>query len=140
MMASSAAAGAAALSGRFSQSIGAACDTDPVRHTPGRGLAALALIVGGIGAIAAAPELMQVVHSSDRLHYAGHLVAGRVLSLCPCASALTDNKYNKGLYHARTGLQVALLTTAAPQTAVARLRELPTLTAGAWRWMSRGRR
>src|SRR6266571_3196799 len=96
MMASSAAAGAAALSGRFSQSIGAACDTDPVRHTPGRGLAALALIVGGIGAIAAAPELMQVVHSSDRLHYAGHLVAGRVLSLCPCASALADKQYHKG--------------------------------------------
>jgi hypothetical protein len=82
----------------------------------------------GMGAIT--PSLTRValqVGHDDQVHFVGHLVAGRVLSLCPCTASLAENQYARGLYHARTPHQRALLTTARPTTLAQRLNETPGL-------------
>ena len=52
---------------------------------------------------------LSVVHN-DRVHYVGHLVAGQMLSLCPCTASLAQTQYAKGMYHAHTPRQVMLLS------------------------------
>ena len=69
---------------------------------------------------------MQLIHN-DQLHYGSHLIAGRILSLCPCTDQLAETQYVKGMYHARTPLQIALLTTQRPGGMRARLGEAPVL-------------
>jgi hypothetical protein len=63
----------------------------------------------------------------DRVHYFGHLAAGRLLSLCPCGTTLAERQYARGMFHARTPRQQALLTTARPTTLGERLQEAPRL-------------
>jgi len=75
---------------------------------------------------------LQAAHA-DQVHYVGHLVAGRVLSLCPCTLQLAETQYAKGMYHARTTRQAALLTDARPTTLRARLIEAPQLVAAVLR-------
>ncbi len=69
---------------------------------------------------------LQVGHD-DQFHFLGHLAAGRLLSLCPCAATLAERQYARGMYHARTPRQKALLTTARPETVGERLKEAPEL-------------
>jgi hypothetical protein len=75
---------------------------------------------------------LQVAHD-DQLHYAGHLLAGRVLSLCPCTVQLAEMHYAKGMFHARTPREEALLTSDRPTTWRARLIEAPRLIAATLR-------
>jgi hypothetical protein len=69
---------------------------------------------------------LQVGHD-DQVHYVVHLVAGRVFSLCPCTAGLADNQYARGMYHAHTPRQQALLTTARPTSLRQQLKETPVL-------------
>jgi hypothetical protein len=52
---------------------------------------------------------IDVVHN-DRLHYVTHLVAGQALSLCPCTQSMAQTQLARGMYHAHTPRQVALLS------------------------------
>jgi hypothetical protein len=89
-----------------------------------------------IGIARATPRLadgaLTVVHN-DQLHYGGHLVAGRILSLCPCTAQLAQNQYVRGMYHARTPHQEALLTTARPTSLRAQLSEARQMAASVMR-------
>ncbi len=99
------------------------------------GLAGLVLV----GAVALGSLVPQVwglgvrVARSDEVHYGGHLVAGRLLSLWPGGADLAENQYARGLYHARTPQQAALLTTQRPTSAAAHLAEARSLAAAAVR-------
>lgn len=84
------------------------------------------------GLALAAPRLAATAVSlahNDQLHYGGHLVAGRILALSPYTSQLAETQYARGMYHARTPRQVALLTTDRPTSLRARLAEAPRLAA-----------
>lgn len=80
----------------------------------------------------AASSALSLAHN-DQVHYGGHLVAGRVLSLCPFTAQLAETQYLRGTYHARTPAQLALLTSQRPQSMRARLAEAPVLASGALR-------
>jgi len=83
-----------------------------------------------LGAAALAPSLMRAALQfghDDQVHYVVHLAAGRALSLCPCTAALADTQYARGMYHAHTPRQKALLTTARPGTLRETLKETPVL-------------
>jgi hypothetical protein len=69
---------------------------------------------------------LQVGHD-DQVHYLGHLAAGRLLSLCPGAAALAERQYARGMYHAHTPRQKALLTSGRPESFSERLKEAPEL-------------
>ena len=73
---------------------------------------------------------LSLVHN-DQVHYGGHLIAGRILSLCPCTTHLAETQYVKGMYHARTPHQVALLTSLRPTSMRALLVDAPQLAAAA---------
>src|SRR5712691_13488153 len=88
-------------------------------------------IVAGVALVSVWPGLFRFVDTNDRLHYAVHLTAGRILSLCNCTDHLAAAQYYRGLFHARSPEQVALLTTARPLTAEQRVGEVSTLGAGA---------
>jgi len=73
-------------------------------------LAAIGLLtLFAVFALPATRVALDVAHN-DRVHYVSHLVAGQVLSLCPCTANLAQSQLTKGMYHARTPRQVALLT------------------------------
>jgi hypothetical protein len=91
---------------------------------------ALASLSGGVTS-----SVVQLAHN-DRVHYGGHLLAGRLFSLSPWTAQLAETQYAKGLYHARTPRQVALLTTTRPADLRARLRETPVLVSGFARYIS----
>ena len=80
----------------------------------------------GLGLLLTSPRLAEsalgAVHN-DRVHYVGHLVAGRLFSLCPCTQQLAETQYLKGMYHARTPRQAALLTTGRPTSLDGRVGE-----------------
>ena len=85
-------------------------------------------LVAVLGIAALGPDLTRValqVGHDDQVHYVGHLLAGRVLSLCPCTATLAEHQYARGMYHARTPREKALLTTARPSTLRERLTETP---------------
>ena len=77
------------------------------------------------------------VARNDAVHYGGHLLAGRILSLCPCTMQLAETQYVKGMYHARSPRQAALLTSQRPTSLRGRIAEAPLLAAGAVRHLSR---
>jgi hypothetical protein len=102
-------------------------------------LALVALVATGFVALAT-PRLAQAtldIAHDDQVHYVGHLVAGRLFSLCPCTLRLADEQYTRGLYHARTPKQVALLTTERSASPRAAFAETPRLVAGALRHIGR---
>ena len=82
-----------------------------------------------VGALAAGSLLPQVwgmavrMARTDEVHYGGHLLAGRLFSLWPGTAELAEEQYARGLYHARTARQTALLTTQRPSGARAHLAE-----------------
>jgi hypothetical protein len=96
-------------------------------------------LVALLGVAALGPGLtraaLQVGHD-DQVHYIGHLLAGRVLSLCPCTAAFAEHQYSRGMYHAHTPRQKALLTTARPTTLHERLKETPDLVGALVRRMA----
>lgn len=69
------------------------------------------------------------VHEHQRLTYALHLAAGRLLALCPCTRAQADTQYLKATAHAATDRQLALATTERPRTVESGLYDA---TAIAW--------
>jgi hypothetical protein len=69
-----------------------------------------------------ADTALGVAHN-DRVHYVGHLVAGRLLSLCACTQQAAQAQYARGMYHARTPRQAALLTTDRPTSLRAQVGE-----------------
>jgi hypothetical protein len=71
--------------------------------------------------------------ATDEVHYGGHLLAGRLLSLCPFTADLAEIQYARGLRHARTPAQAALLTTQRPTSTRERLADVPLLVAEAAR-------
>jgi hypothetical protein len=79
-----------------------------------------------------ASSALSLAHN-DQVHYGGHLLAGRLLSLCPCTAQLAETQYLRGTPHARTPMQLALLTSQRPQSMRARLAEAPLLASGALR-------
>ena|SRR5437870_1595421 len=94
------------------------------------------VLVGSVALGGLAPHLWGVavrVARTDQVHYGGHLVAGRLLSLWPGAAEMAENQYARGLYHARTPRQAALLTTQRPTGAWARLAEAWMVAAAAVR-------
>src|SRR5690242_14155753 len=96
------------------------------------------LLVGvvALGLALATPALADTalgfIHN-DRLHYVVHLAAGRAFSLCPCTTQLAQTQYARGMYHARSPHQVALLTTSRPSGMRAHLAEGTELAAFALR-------
>jgi plastocyanin len=52
----------------------------------------------------------------DHLHYAVHLVAGRVLDLCPCTRRAAAAQYHYAHFHAVTPRQVAVINNVHPAT------------------------
>jgi len=51
----------------------------------------------------------------DHLHYAVHLMAGRVLELCPCTHAAASSQYERARYHALTRLQRTVVAPKQPE-------------------------
>jgi hypothetical protein len=92
------------------------------------GLVGVALV----GVVAMGSLALRVAHT-DEVHYGGHLVAGRLFSLLPGGAELAENQYARGLYHARTARQTALLTTQRPTGARAHLAEARMFAAAAVR-------
>ncbi|HEY1295527.1 MAG TPA: hypothetical protein VGJ60_20810 [Chloroflexota bacterium] len=85
-------------------------------------------LVAVLGLAALGPGLTRValqVGHDDQVHYVGHLVAGRIFSLCPCTANIAEHQYFRGMYHARTPREKALLTTARPTTWRERFDEAP---------------
>src|ERR1051325_4995155 len=67
---------------------------------------------------------LSVAHD-DQVHYGGHLLAGRIFSLCPCTAELAETQLIKAMYHARTPRQAALLTTQRPTSIGEHIAEAP---------------
>jgi len=100
-----------------------------------------AVLVGAVALGGLAPQVWGLavrVARTDEVHYGGHLVAGRLLSLWPGGAELAENQYARGLYHARTPRQAALLTTQRPTGAGAHLAEAWMVAAAAARRMLGG--
>src|SRR5216684_1605385 len=94
------------------------------------------VLVGAVALGGLAPQVWGLavrVARTDEVHYGGHLVAGRLLSLWPGGADMAENQYARGLYHARTPRQAALLTTQRPTSAAAHLAEARLLAAAAGR-------
>jgi hypothetical protein len=94
------------------------------------------VLVGAVALGGLAPQVWGLavrVARTDEVHYGGHLVAGRLLSLWPGGADMAENQYARGLYHARTPRQAALLTTQRPSGARAHLAEARMVAAAAAR-------
>jgi hypothetical protein len=76
------------------------------------------------------------VRESDGLHYAAHLGAGRILSLCPCTRNAAAVQYDKATRHARSRHQLALVTTARPHRIGDALGDAFGLGVDAVKWAS----
>ena len=98
-------------------------------------LAAVGLITL-LGLAAATPGMTRAarqVGHNDHVHYFGHLVAGRLLSLSPWGATLAERQYARGMFHAHTPRQKALLTTARPTNLPESLKETPVLVSALMR-------
>jgi hypothetical protein len=92
-----------------------------------------------VGLLWATPRLASgavTLAHDDQVHYAGHLVAGRILSLWPATARLAEVQYSRGMYHARTPREVALLTSERPTSIRGRIGEAPALASSALRRIS----
>jgi hypothetical protein len=58
------------------------------------------------------------LHRHERLHFAAHLAAGRVFSVCPCSHGRADLEYWKASRHAPTPAERTLVTTRRPHGAL----------------------
>jgi hypothetical protein len=92
--------------------------------------ASIAWAVAGDAAVRRADVFL---HRHERLHFATHLAAGRLLSACPCSRGRADLEYWKAARHAPSARERALVTTERPR----RLPDAPRdadrlLRYGAW--------
>ncbi|MDQ3811466.1 MAG: hypothetical protein M3336_14365 [Chloroflexota bacterium] len=56
------------------------------------------------------------VAHGDHLHFAGHVLLGRLLDLCPCTRGAASTQYAHARYHAVTPRQRTLLANTNPRT------------------------
>jgi hypothetical protein len=70
----------------------------------------------------------------NHLHYAVHLIAGRLLDLCPCTQAAAATQYCRARFHAVTRLQRAVVARRQPGTPTdwAAYATGPMAVAGDW--------
>jgi plastocyanin len=54
--------------------------------------------------------------SGDHLHFAFHIVAGRILDICPCTRRAAGAQYYRAHFHALTPLQKAVANNTHPST------------------------
>ena len=59
-------------------------------------------------------RIQWTIDHGDHLHYAVHLMAGRVLDLCPCTRRAADAQYYYAKFHAVTPHQQAVLKSSRP--------------------------
>lgn len=57
-----------------------------------------------------------VLDNGDHLHFAIHIVAGRVLDICPCTRSAADAQYWRARYHAVTPLEQRVGLRVSPKT------------------------
>lgn len=57
-----------------------------------------------------------VLETGNHLHFATHIVAGRVLDICPCTRAAADTEYWRARYHAVTPLEQRVGLRVMPRT------------------------
>jgi plastocyanin len=105
------------------------------RHGAGRGIVLLAtacclFLILGFGLLTLADVVSRVnagpsvsarvvaaVSNGDHLHYAFHVLAGRVLDICPCTRRAAAAQYYRATYHAITPRQRAVLAASPPRSA-----------------------
>ncbi|MBV9168827.1 MAG: hypothetical protein JOZ81_01925 [Chloroflexi bacterium] len=58
-----------------------------------------------------------VLDRGNRLHYAVHITAGRILAICPCTRDAADRQYWRAGYHAVTPLQREVAQAPRPESA-----------------------
>lgn len=86
----------------------------------GLAIASLALLTYADYTIAAngstdpGDRLQWTIDHGDHLHYAVHLMAGRVFDLCPCTRRAADAQYYYAKFHAITPRQQAVLRSSRP--------------------------
>jgi hypothetical protein len=84
--------------------------------------------LGGLGLLAGADflelprfgpgslkRLAWIWQRGDRLHFAVHVLAGRLYGLCPCTQGRAAEQYRRARVHAVTALQVQLLADSHPR-------------------------
>lgn len=76
----------------------------------------------------------------DRVHYGVHLIAGRILSVCPCTRGHAPDEYARALQHAGTSRRQALVTTERPQHVADGPRDAATIGWHALRALGRDAR
>ncbi|HET6319007.1 MAG TPA: plastocyanin/azurin family copper-binding protein [Chloroflexota bacterium] len=86
------------------------------------GVVSLALLfyadysIAGNGSADPGQRVAWVLERGDHLHFAGHLVAGRILDLCPCSRRAAVAQYVYARFHALTPRQKAAVTNIQPRS------------------------
>ena len=57
-----------------------------------------------------------VWHHGNRVHFAVHILAGRVLDVCPCTRGAAHTQYYRALFHVLTARQHAVALNTRPST------------------------
>jgi plastocyanin len=72
---------------------------------------------GETGGIPTAQGRMQwTLSHGDHLHFAVHMIAGRVLDVCPCTRRAASVQYWRASYHVATPIEAALVLNARPSS------------------------
>jgi hypothetical protein len=94
-----------------------ACVALGVMAMAGLGLLAAADYVGETGGIpTTAGRVEWTLHHGDHLHFAVHMVAGRVFDLCPCTRRAAAEQYWRASFHAQTPTEMALARNIRPRS------------------------
>jgi hypothetical protein len=84
----------------------------------GLGLLATSDYVGQASRISGTQHrLLWTLAHGDHLHFAVHMLAGRLLDVCPCTRRAAEVQYWRASYHARTATERALVRNARPSSA-----------------------
>jgi hypothetical protein len=83
-------------------------------------------------------QIELAIEHGDRLHYVGHLALGRLFDLGPGMEHLAIEQYWRAEAHATTERQLALVTSARPQTLETQVSDVGGITASGFRWAQRG--
>lgn len=74
-------------------------------------------VMAGNGSSNSRERLSWTIASGDHLHFAYHMVLGRILDLCPCTRNAAGTQYYRAHFHALTPHQRALAANTHPRTA-----------------------
>jgi plastocyanin len=79
-------------------------------------------------------RVLAAISRGDHLHYAFHVLAGRVLDICPCTRRAAAAQYYRATYHAITPRQRAVIAASPPRSADQWLTYLwgPSAVIGDW--------